>query len=143
MSDIALETYKPKVLIVDDDSTTQMVLRASVTQWGFTVIQAYDGKEALSLLESNDPPAIVIADWVMPKLDGLTFCEQANRLFRPRPYIIIMTHNKGTVNLVKAIETGADEFIEKPINLAELRCRLLVATRILTDQYFKLNKKQE
>jgi DNA-binding response OmpR family regulator len=133
------DAFKPKILIADDDASTIILLRASVSQWGFSVTEAPDGEKALSMLKDNSPPGIVIIDWIMPHLDGISFCEIVNKDIRPKPYLILLTHNKGANSLVRAIEAGADEYIEKPINLEELRCRLVVATRILTDQYLKLN----
>lgn len=135
--------YKPKVLLADDDITTVMLLRASISQLGFSIVEAKDGEEALNYTYAPEPPGIAIVDWMMPKLDGIAFCEKVHNTIRPRPYQIILTHNKGTVNLVKAIESGADEFIEKPINLEELRCRLLVGVRILSDIYFKFLPKSD
>lgn len=129
------ELVKPKVLIVDDDITTRMLLRASITQWNFSVIEANDGEEALSLLKAEEPPLILMVDWMMPKLSGIELCMRLKENFVKRPYIILLTHNKGTANLVKAIESGADEFIEKPINLEELRCRLIVGSRIIFGEY--------
>jgi DNA-binding response OmpR family regulator len=135
------ELKKHKVLIADDDVTTRLLLRASITQWNFSVVEANDGEEAFELLQAEDPPRILIVDWMMPNLDGIGLCTRLNNSSQKRPYIILLTHNKGTANLVKAIESGADEFIAKPINLEELRCRLIVGLRIIMNEYAAANDK--
>lgn len=132
---------KQKVLIVDDDVTSRMLLRASITQWNYSVTEASDGEEALSILQGEEPPLILILDWMMPKLSGIELCLRMKEKFIKRPYIILLTHNKGTTNLVKSIESGADEFLEKPISLEELRCRLIVGSRIITGKYANVNSK--
>jgi DNA-binding response OmpR family regulator len=132
---------KPKILLADDDATTRMLLRASILQWNFSVVEATDGEEALTILQAENPPLILILDWMMPKIDGIGLCMRLKESCTKRPYTILLTHNKGTANLVKSIECGADEFIEKPINLEELRCRLIVGTRIIMDEYARMNDK--
>ncbi len=131
---------KPKVMIVDDDVSTRMLLRASITQWGFEVIEACDGDEAYHKLLVEYPPLIIIVDWLMPNTDGLELCKKITESLYYHPYTLVLTHNKGTGNLVTAIECGADEFLEKPINLEELRCRLIVGTRIINGNYASLFK---
>ncbi len=135
------ELIKPKILLADDDVTTRMLLRASILQWNFSVVEATDGEEAFSILQSEAPPLILILDWMMPNLDGIGLCLRLKERCAKRPYTILLTHNKGTANLVKSIECGADEFIEKPINLEELRCRLIVGSRIIMGEYARMNDK--
>lgn len=140
MEQITSVKNQTKILIADDDITTRMLLRASITQWDFSVIEAENGEEALSILQDNNPPLILILDWLMPKLDGLSLCAKIKDTFAKRPYTILLTHNKGTANLIKAIESGADEFIEKPVSIEELHCRLIVAMRIISGKYMTTNK---
>lgn len=134
------QDVKPKVLIADDDVVTRMLLRASITQWGFTVVEASDGEEAFSILRGENPPLIMLLDWMMPKLDGIKLCMRMRQTFAKRPYTILLTHNKGINNLVTAIESGADEFLDKPINLEELRCKLIVGRRIINNEYANINQ---
>lgn len=134
---------KIKILLADDDVTTRMLLRASITQWGFSVIEANDGLEAIAILQGLNPPSIVVSDWMMPNLDGIGLCMRVMETSVKKPYIILLTHNKGPINLVKAIESGADEFIEKPVNLEELRCKLIVAARIVSGAYATLSDESE
>ncbi|MES2217522.1 MAG: response regulator [Pseudomonadota bacterium] len=120
-----------KVLIADDDPPTRVLLRAAISQWGYTVIEAKDGEEAWDLLQAADAPRLIILDWLMPKLDGIDLCRRLKLDNVFRPYIILLTQVAGTANIIKGLEAGADEFLSKPFNMAELRSRLSVGTRII------------
>ncbi|KTD43345.1 response regulator [Legionella quateirensis] len=121
---------KPTVLIADDDSSTRMLLRATITQWDYPVIEASDGEEAWDILKGKHSPQIVTVDWLMPKIDGLSLCRRAKNLTKP-PYMILLTSMSGTANIVNALDSGADDFLTKPFNYVELRSRLFVAQRIV------------
>ena len=120
-----------KVLIADDDPPTRVLLRAAISQWGYTVVEAKDGEEAWDVLQAVDAPRLLIVDWLMPKLDGVDLCRRIKQEFAYRPYIILLTQVAGTANIIKGLEAGADEFLSKPFNMAELRSRLSVGTRII------------
>jgi DNA-binding response OmpR family regulator len=119
------------VLIADDDTPTRMLLRAAVSQWGFKTIEASDGEEAWTILKSPNPPQLVILDWLMPKLDGIALCERMQKELPYHPYTILLTQLAGTTNISKALESGADEFLSKPFNMAELHNRLCIGRRII------------
>jgi len=120
-----------QVLVVDDDPTTRMVIRASVSQWGYEVEEAQDGKEAYDYLRAGNLPDILLLDWVMPEMDGLSLCNHLREEDIELPYIIFVSYNSGLSQIVKAIESGASEFISKPLNVSELRIRLLSAAQFL------------
>ena len=120
-----------KLLIADDDPPTRVLLRAAVKQWGYVVTEAKDGEEAWELMQAPDAPRIMIVDWLMPRLDGIDLCRRVKQEFVKRPYIILLTQVTGTANIVKGLEAGADEFLSKPFNMAELRSRLSVGSRII------------
>jgi DNA-binding response OmpR family regulator len=138
------EIEKLKVLIADDDPPTRVLLRAAISQWGYIVVEAKDGEEAWDLLQAADAPRLLILDWLMPRLDGVDLCRRLKLSDVFRPYIILLTQQAGTANIIKGLEAGADEFLSKPFNMAELRSRLSVGTRIirfdvqLTEQNRKL-----
>jgi len=126
------ESTKMKVLIADDDLPTRMLLKAAIEQWGYEVIEAENGKEAIDILEKNSsPPRLLVIDWLMPVMDGLTVCELIKKNMEVKPYVILLTQVNGQVNLIKALDAGADEFLTKPFNMTELKSRLLVGTKIL------------
>ncbi len=120
-----------KILVVDDDASTQFLLRSRLTSWGYEVDTAADGASAWSLLQANRFD-LVISDWNMPQMDGLALC----RLIRQRPdclyrYVILCTGNNQKSDFFVGMEAGADDFITKPIDAAELRVRVHAAERIL------------
>lgn len=119
------------VLIADDDPPTRMLLKAAISQWGYEVIDAKDGEEAWDILQKPNPPQLLIVDWVMPKLDGIDLCKRIKAELPFHPYVILLTQMTGSTNVVKGLESGANEFLSKPFNMAELRSRLSVGARIV------------
>lgn len=131
MATHSIADRKPTILIADDDSSTRMLLRATISQWDYPVLEACDGEEAWAILNSKNSPQIVTVDWMMPKIDGLSLCRRAKNLENP-PYMILLTSMSGTANIINALDSGADDFLTKPFNYVELRSRLFVAQRIVT-----------
>jgi diguanylate cyclase (GGDEF)-like protein len=107
------------------------VLCQTLQDAGYCVSQAANGKEALELCSSSYFP-IIMTDWVMPEMDGIEFC----RAFREKPadnytYLILLTSQEGKEKLITGLEAGADEYLTKPVQDAELMVRLKTARRIL------------
>jgi DNA-binding response OmpR family regulator len=126
------DAAKPlKILVADDDTPTRMLLRAAIAQWGYEVVEAADGEQAWQLLQAPDAPWLLIVDWLMPHLDGVGLCQRIKRELKTSPYIILLTQLSGTTNVIKGLEAGADEFLSKPFNMAELRSRLSIGARIV------------
>jgi DNA-binding response OmpR family regulator len=123
---------KLKVLIADDDAPTRILLRTAISQWGYDIIEAKDGEEAWAILQEDDAPRLLILDWLMPKIDGLELCVRCKaQVINHHPYIILLTQISGLENIIKGIEAGADEFLSKPFNMAELRSRLSTGARVV------------
>lgn len=122
------------VLVADDDPPTRALLKAAITQWGYTVTEASDGEEAWEIISKTQNQHIVILDWIMPKLDGIGLCERIKNSDANKPYIILLTQVTGTTNIVRGLEAGADEFLSKPFNMAELHSRLSVGARIINSE---------
>ena len=120
-----------KVLIADDDPPTRMLLRAAIGQWGYEIVEAIDGEDAWEILQRPNAPRLLILDWLMPRLDGVELCARIKKELPYQPYIILLTQVGGTSNIIKGLEAGADEFLSKPFNMAELRSRLSVGARII------------
>lgn len=127
----AINGDKIKILVADDDLPTRVLLRAAITQWGYEVIEAGDGEAAWDILKEKDSPRILILDWMMPKLDGIGLCMRIKNELDYHPYIILLTQMSGTANVTKGLEAGADEFLSKPFNMAELKSRLSVGIKII------------
>ena len=123
-----------KILIVEDDKISRMALEVYLKKLSHEVITAEDGRKGLSLFYAENPQ-IVITDWMMPELNGLELC----RHIRSNPaskytYILLLTALSGKSNYLEGMNAGADDFVTKPIDIAELRARLRVAERILNLQ---------
>lgn len=118
------------ILIVDDHEDNVELLRARLESWGYRAESAGDGEEALKKVEQSVPDLILL-DVMMPKMDGI---EVARRLkgnaqlpFIP---IIMQTALDATENKVEGLEAGADDYITKPIDFAELKARVASMLRI-------------
>lgn len=120
-----------RILIVDDSYMVAEMLSSFLGRQGCEITYALDGVGALQQLK-REPPDLIIADWVMPNMDGLELCKR----LRQSPelawiYYIIMTAREGNDNMETALEAGADEFLSKPFQSAELMTRVRAGLRIV------------
>jgi serine/threonine protein kinase len=121
-----------KVLIADDDPVWRRLLSDNVRQWGHDVVTAADGQEAWDLLQESGRPRVAILDWQMPELDGLDICRRVRAsLNLPFIYTIILTGRDTREDMVAGLESGADDYLVKPVDMAILRSRLTAAARIV------------
>src|ERR1700735_2941646 len=137
MTDQLNDQLKPvnKIVIAEDDPVSRRVLQVFLAKWGYEVISAADGLEALRLLESVDAPPIAVLDWMMPGLEGPQVCQRVRQIAgRPYTYIILLTAKAQKDDLLRGLEAGADDYLTKPFDAPELRARLLGGQRILTLQ---------
>ena len=139
MSDYnSLEGDSFPLLVVEDDPVSKRILEKSLTKNGRKVVTACNGREALDLLEKNFFP-IVITDWMMPELDGLELCRRIRQMEWPGYIFIILLTARGAVDdIITGLDAGADDYLTKPFNKAELKARLRAGTRIL-ELYEEIN----
>lgn len=124
-----------KILVADDDPISRCLLRKTLEGWGYEVVGAVTGLEALHLLMGEDAPSLAILDWIMPEVEGVDLCRRVRAgPERRQPYLILLTGKGGKENVLKGLESGADDFITKPFDLDELRMRLHVGQRIVNLQ---------
>lgn len=124
-----------QVLIAEDDAIARMILEDRLNQWGYSVIAAEDGTQALGVLMEDNSPRLALLDWMMPGVDGLEICRQIRKQTeKPYIYILLITAKTQMKDLVEAMEAGADDFISKPPDKNELRMRLRAGKRIITLQ---------
>jgi len=120
-----------RVLVVDDSRAQRMVLAAGLRRDGYAVLQAASGPEALELCARLEID-LVLSDWMMPDMTGIEFC-RALRLAHPDRYIyfILLTSRSDKGAVAEGLEVGADDFLSKPIDPAELRARIIAGDRLL------------
>ncbi|WP_246843632.1 PP2C family protein-serine/threonine phosphatase [Leclercia sp. W17] len=103
-----------------------------LAQWGYKVSEAENGLAALQILESQ-PVSLVISDWEMPEMDGLTLCREIrSRQIGHYIYVILLTGRENPDDLTLGFDAGADDFLSKPVEQSELRARLHAGARILS-----------
>jgi two-component system cell cycle response regulator len=140
------EASKPlrKILIADDDPVSRHMLHAFLVNWGYDVVAAVDGVDALRILEKEDAPPLALLDWMMPGLAGPQVCARV-RMHRDRPYvyILLLTARSQKDDLLRGLEAGADDYLTKPFDAQELRARLHVGQRILDLQNSLIAAREE
>ncbi len=118
-----------RILIVDDDPDIRDVLKLTLSEENYEVIEAKDGEEALKLINSK-PPNLVLLDYKMPKLDGREVCRRVKKDLLLSHLPIIMVTGKGDISdKVNGIDAGADDYIVKPFEPKELLARIRMILR--------------
>lgn len=121
-----------RILIAEDDPISRRMLQAFLSKWGYEVELAADGLEALARLEPAGAPQLAVLDWMMPGLEGPEVCRKVRQLAdRPYTYILLLTARGQKDDLLRGLESGADDYLTKPFDSQELRARLRVGERIL------------
>jgi diguanylate cyclase (GGDEF)-like protein len=119
------------VLVVDDSPVARKLVEHALPEDQYDLILAKTGQEALQLFAERRP-GLVITDWLMPDLSGVEVCERIRADFRDSfTYIILLTGESEKEKIVKGLQSGADEFLTKPFDAAELRARIGVGRRIV------------
>ncbi len=122
---------KPRILVVDDEASIRNMLAFSLGRAQMDIEVARGGSEALDRLSgSNAPPDLIIADWMMPGLDGL----QLTRTLRETPGleripIILLTARGNERDRTRGLDSGADDYVVKPFSVAELISRVRAVLR--------------
>src|SRR5205085_9963002 len=105
---------------------------AILDEWGYQTLQATNGLEAWDILQQPDGPSFAIIDWLMPGLDGPEVCRRARaRQTLQPPYVILLTVRDSRQDVVAGLQSGADDYVVKPFDQAELHARLQTGFRIL------------
>ena len=119
------------ILIAEDNMVSRKILEKCLLKAGFDVVSVENGNEAFQILK-NDFYPIVITDWKMPEMDGPELCKAIRRhKFPGYVFIILVTAKDKDDDIIAGLEAGADDYLVKPINQAELIARLKAGKRIL------------
>ena len=124
-----------RVLLAEDDLTSRTILTAILRKWGYEVISAVDGEQALEMLKQPESPKLALLDWSMPSLSGIEVCSR----LRENPefdsiYIIILTAKSEKKYIVEGLNAGANDYIVKPYDNDELKARINVGKRMVEIQ---------
>ncbi len=121
-----------RVLAAEDDPASRLILAAALRKAGHEVTLVSTGTDAWEVLRGDDPPPLVILDWMMPGMDGVEICLRLRARQPPRPtYVLLVTARAGREDVVAGLDAGADDYIVKPFDVEELRARVRVGVRVL------------
>jgi CheY-like chemotaxis protein len=107
------------------------MLEAALNEWGYDTVAVGDGLAAWDALRAPEAPKFAILDWLMPGLDGVEVCRRARALpTRQPPYLLLLTVRDSRPDVVAGLLGGADDYMTKPFDHAELHARLQTGLRI-------------
>ncbi len=119
-----------QILIIDDDRTVQLMLTRVLEKQGYQVLTASDGEEGITQAQLLRP-ALIICDWIMPRLNGLEVCRRIKAdPILSTTFFILLTSLASVPDRVKGLDAGADDFIAKPIEQNELKARVRAGLRL-------------
>lgn len=119
------------ILIVEDNAVSRKLLEKALIKAGHEVVSAENGREALEIFNGKFFP-IILTDWLMPEMNGIELCKTIRESSTERyVFIILLTAKDSKDDIVLGLEAGADDYLTKPINNAELMARLNTGKRIL------------
>ncbi|MCC6797210.1 MAG: response regulator [Candidatus Hydrogenedentes bacterium] len=121
-----------KVLVVDDEPVSLEIASAAVATAGYEVVTATNGDEAWRIIRDENV-RLVLSDWQMAGMDGLQLCKKVRS--EPLPgyvYFILLTGRNSSQDIVAGLSAGADDFLAKPLNMAEIEVRLRAGERVLS-----------
>ena len=120
---------QPHILVVEDEAAQREILAYNLQAEGFRVSCAEDGEAGL-LAVAEDPPDVIVLDWMMPHLSGIEVCRQLKIRSGTRSIPIIMLSARSEdIDKVRGLETGAEDYVVKPYSVAELMARVRAQLR--------------
>lgn len=118
-----------RILIVEDEDSIVTLLRYNLESRGFRVSSAADGEEGLAMIE-DEPPDLLILDWMLPFASGIEVCRQIRRRPETRRLPIIMLTAKGEeADRIRGLDSGADDYVSKPFSPSEVVARVRALLR--------------
>jgi diguanylate cyclase (GGDEF)-like protein len=124
-----------RILLVDDEPTQRLIMARLLKRAGYSVEVAGNGKEALAKIASGDFQ-LMITDWEMPEMDGIALCRELRsaegKEGKAYIYTILLTARDAIEHVVTGLQSGADDYLTKPVIEPELMARLSTGKRIVT-----------
>ena len=133
-----------RIVIAEDDLVSRKLIERAVTQLGHSCMTAEDGEAAWKLIEDHQPDA-VISDWMMPRLDGIGLCRRLRSHEENAggyTYFVLLTSLSEQADRLRGMQSGADDYLTKPLDPNELQLRLICARRV-TALHLKIERQQE
>lgn len=124
-----LNLSTPRLLVIEDEPSQVELLRYNLSKQGFDVRVAMDGEEGVDAAR-EDPPDLILLDWMLPNLSGIEVCRQLRRDKATREIpIIMLTARSEERDKVRGLDVGADDYVTKPYSVKELIARVRAALR--------------
>lgn len=133
-----------RIVIAEDDLVSRKLIERAVTHLGHSCMTAENGEEAWKLIQAHRPDA-VISDWMMPQLDGLGLCRRLRAQEEESggyTYFVLLTSLSEQTDRLRGMQSGADDYLTKPLDPNELQLRLICARRV-TALHLKIERQQE
>lgn len=128
---------QPTVVVAEDDPAARRLLVRQLQKAGYNVAACENGRDAVEQIQRASP-CVVIADWMMPEMDGLELCRSVRSLQKLGVmgfvYFILLTAHSEKEQIVAGLEAGADDYLTKPYHVRELLARLHAGQRIVSLQ---------
>ena len=132
-----LSEKKPlRALIADDSASIRTLLKHTLTKMGYEVTECSNGMDVWKLIKKGVHFNIFILDWIMPGLSGVELCKKIRSSeTSDYQYILLLTGNSGTNEVIEGLESGADDYLVKPVSIPELRARIKIGERLFNYEY--------
>lgn len=129
-----------KILLADDDPIIRQVLSNLLTKWEYEPVATTNGLEALQALNADPDLRIALFDWMMPELSGLDLVRKIREMNITPFHIIMITAKDSKESILEALETGADDFVQKPFDRDILHARIKVGERAVNLQSYLIGE---
>ena len=126
----AISTQEIKLLLVEDEPTQRLLMARMLRAAGYSVDVAENGENALQMIKTGRYQ-LVLSDWEMPGMDGVTLCRLVREANLPSVYILLLTSHGAVAHAVEGLRAGANDFIRKPADETELLARLDAGRRVI------------
>ena len=134
-SHVSRDNSPAQVLLADDSPVFRDMLQKMLLEWGYEVITVSDGQQAWDVLQRENGPRLALMDWMMPGMEGADVCRLVRANVHERyVYMVLLSVRSDSEDVVKGMESGADDYIVKPFRVDELHARLRAGERVLALQ---------